>query len=68
MDIDSEKLEKVFHDILKIIIFLKEIDAECKEQECVFRTDRVHDELVRCQMKLLELRRGILEALAEEEK
>ena len=63
--IDDEKLDKIFHDVLNIIIDLRTIDSGCQITECNFRKKQVHESLLECQKKLVTLREEILKAIEE---
>ena len=63
--IDSEKLDKIFHDVLNIIVDLRLIDTGCQITECSLRKKQVHESLLLCQKKLVNLREEILKAIEE---
>ena len=66
MNLNEKKLNRVFHDVLTIIVELKEIDAQCKKQKCPFGKSKIHGLLLEVQKELVSLRENILEAIDEE--
>jgi len=67
MNLNEEKLNRVFHDVLTIIAELKEIDEQCKKQKCPFRKSKIHGLLLEVQKELTNLREDILEAIEIED-
>ena len=65
MIIDAEKLDKVFHDVLGIITDLRMIDAGCQITECSLRKKQVHESLLECQKKLVNLREELIQSIKE---
>ena len=65
MIVDSEKLDKVFHDVLSIITDLRVIDTGCQITECSLRKKQVHESLLECQKKLVNLKEELIQSIKE---
>jgi len=66
MNVNPQKIDKLFHDILNIINEIKDIDEECRKQNCPLRTSRIHKLLEDIQSELAMLRGKILDSIEEE--
>jgi len=66
MILNTQKLDRIFHEILHIITDLQLIDKKCKKRGCGLAKAKVHDMLFKCQKEALKLRSDLLDAIEEE--
>lgn len=66
MNLNTQKLNKIFHEMLSIISDLQLIDQGCKNRKCKYSRDKVHAALLKCQKQTLKVRQDLLEAIEEE--
>lgn len=66
MNLNTQKLEKIFHEVLKIITDLQLIDKDCQQRGCQLAREKIHVLLIECQKHILQLRIDLLDAIEDE--
>jgi hypothetical protein len=67
MNLNTIKLNKIFHELLNIITDLQLIDKDCKKRGCKFSKLKIHDLLFKAQKHILKLRGDLLDAIELDE-